>query len=192
VSGKKGGKRDDSYFAAQRRKNKNTRILLIGAGIGVVIAAVAAAFAYQAINPPEPPNPYVFDSAHEHAVFAVILDGQKIDFSQRQYQVQSQFIHVEGGDGTTLHRHAEGVSFSFFLNSVGMRIQDDCFVRDDGVQFCSNGSNQLRFFINGDEVDSISDYVLEEEDRFLVIYGNQTDDEIQQELELLDNAPLRK
>ncbi len=189
MSGKKGGKRDDSYFAAQRRKNKNTRILLIGAGIGAVIAAIAAAFAYQSINPPAP---FVLGSAHEHALFAVILDDQKIDFSQRQYQVQSQFIHVEGGDGTTLHRHAERVPFSFFLESVRMSIQGDCFVRDDGAQFCSDGDKQLRFFVNGQEVSSISDYVLEEEDRFLVIYGNQTSEEIQQELDLLDSMPLMK
>jgi hypothetical protein len=189
VSEKKGGKRDDSYFAAQRRKNKNTRILLIGTGIGAVIAAVAAALAYPAINPPEP---FVLGSAHEHAVFAVILDGQKIDFSQNKYQVASRYIHVENNDGTTIHRHAEGVPFGFFLESLGMGIQGDCFVRDDGAQFCSDGSKQLRYFVNGEEVEQIADYVVEEEDRVLVIYDNQTDQEIQQELELLDSTPVRK
>lgn len=190
MAGKKGGKRDDSYFAAQRRKNKNTRILLIGAGIGVAIAAIAAAFAYQSINPPEPTGPYVFGSAHEHAAFAVILDGQKVDFSQPRYDVKSRFIHVEGGDGTTVHRHAEGVPFGFFLESLGMGIQNDCFVHDNGTQFCEDGSKRLKFFVNGEEVDSISDYVVEEEDRVLVIYGGQTEEEIQQELDLLDNTPV--
>ncbi|MEM2140348.1 MAG: hypothetical protein QXJ74_00415 [Nitrososphaera sp.] len=190
MSGKKGGgKRDDSYFAAERRKNKNTRLLLIGAGIGVAIAAVAAAFAYQSINPPDP---YVLGSAHEHAVFAVILDGQKIDFSQDKYQVKSRFIHVENNDGTTIHRHAVGVPFEFFLESVGMGIQGDCFVRDDGQQFCDDGGKQLRFFVNGEEVDLLANYVVEDEDRVLVIYGNQTDEEIQQELTLLDETPVKK
>lgn len=187
MPGKKGGKRDDSYFAAQRRKSKNTRLLLIAAGVGVAIAAVAAALAYQEINPPAP---YMLGSAHEHAVFAIILEGQKIDFSQPRYQQASQFIHVEGGDGTTLHRHAEEVPFSLFLDSVRMDIQDDCFVHDDGTQFCENEDNQLRYYVNGDEVISISDYVLEEEDRLLVIYGNQTEEEIQQELELLEDTPV--
>ncbi|HEX6067775.1 MAG TPA: hypothetical protein VFZ05_03150 [Nitrososphaera sp.] len=188
MSGKKGGKRDDSYFATERRKNKNTRLLLIAAGIGVVIAAVAAAFAYQSLNPP-------LVAEHEHAVFAIILNGQKIDFSQAKYQVEatrSPLIHMEGGDGTTLHRHVQGVTFGQFLDTVNMRIQDGCFVRDDGAQFCEGGGNQLRFFINGEGVDSITDYVLQEEDRFLVIYGNQTDEEIQQELTLLDETPIRK
>lgn len=183
MSGKKGAKRDDSYFAAQRRKNKKTRILLIGAGIGVAIAAVAAAFAYQALTPA---------AEHEHAVFAVFLDGQKIDFSQSKYQVQSQLIHVENNEGTTIHRHLEGVTFGDFLDSVGMGIQDDCFVRDDGAQFCEDGNKQLRFYVNGEEVNSISDYVIQEEDRLLVIYGNQTEEEIQQELQLLENTPIRQ
>jgi len=188
VSGKKGGKRDDSYFAAERRKNKNTRLLLIAAGIGVAIAAVAAAFAYQAINPP-------LVAEHEHAVFAVILDGQKIDFSQTKYQVEttrSPLIHMEGGDGTTLHRHVQGVTFGQFLDTVNMGIQDGCFVRDDGAEFCDDGSKQLKFFINSEQVDSITDYVLQEDDRFLVIYGDQTEEEIQQELTLLDETPVRK
>lgn len=188
VSGKKGGKRDDSYFAAERRKNKNTRLLIMGAGIGVAIAAVAAAFAYQSINPP-------LVAEHEHAVFAVILNGQKIDFSQEKYQVgttRSSLIHVEGGDGTTLHRHFQGVTFGQFLDTVNMGIQNDCFVRDDGAEFCESAGNQLRFFVNGEEVDSITDYVLQEEDRFLVIFGNQDDEEIQQELTLLDETPIKK
>lgn len=186
MSKKKGGKRDDSYFAAERRKNKNTRILLIGAGIGAVIAAVAAAFAYQSLNPP-------LVTEHEHAVFAVILNDQKIDFSQDKYQVgttRSNLIHVEGGDGTTLHRHFQDVTFGEFLDTINMDIQNDCFVRDDGAQFCEDDGNQLRFYVNGEEVDSITDYVLQEEDRFLVIYGNQTEEEIRQELTLLDETPI--
>ena len=185
--GKKKGKRDDSYFAAERRKNKNTRLMVLAAVVGGALAMVGAGFAYQELNPPPP---WVFGTAHEHAVFAVILDGEKIDFSQNRYQVQSSFIHVEGGDGTTLHRHATDVPFSEFLDSVRMDIQNDCFIRDDGEVFCDDGVNQLRYFVNGQEVDSILDYVIEEEDRILIIYGSQTEEEIQREIEELENTPL--
>lgn len=196
MSGKKkndsGKKRDDSYFAAGRRRNKKYMMIIIPIIVAVVGAGVAAAvFA--------PKNPTLgfgpLGSAHLHAVFAVVLDGEAIDFSQDKYQVRAtgnQYIHVEGGDGTTLHRHSTMVPVGEFLRSVDMDIRDNCFVRDDGQQFCEQGGNQLRYYRNSTEIFSIMDYVLQDNDRLLVIYGNETDAEIQAEISKLMAIEIRK
>ena len=60
--------------------------------------------------------------AHEHAAFLVKVNSQDIDISQPQYQVQSDYIHVEKGDGTTLDRDATNVNFVDFLKSVKIDI----------------------------------------------------------------------
>ena len=186
MSGKKGGKRDDSYFAAGRRKRNKMLMKAIPVAAAVIIGSVAAALAYQS------QNPYTLGSTHEHAVFAVKLDGQAIDFSQGKYQVKSRLIHVENGDGTTLHLHALGVPFSEFLKSVNMKIENSCFVRDDGVSFCDSEEKNLRSFVNGEEVESLNNYVLKEDDRMLLIYGSESDAAIQSEIEALRNTPVRK
>ncbi|MGI0037218.1 MAG: hypothetical protein ACRD99_02525, partial [Nitrososphaera sp.] len=150
-------KRDDSYFAAGRRRNRKYMMIIIPIVAALVVIGIAAAL----LTPRNPTDSFgPLFSAHEHAVFEVRLNGDPLDFSQSKYQVRSQFIHVEGGDGTTLHRHSTSVPVGEFFRSVGMNIENNCFVSDDGNQFCEDGSKQLRYFVNGTERSSIMDYIL--------------------------------
>ncbi|HKU50568.1 MAG TPA: hypothetical protein VJP79_11500 [Nitrososphaera sp.] len=183
-------KREDSYFAASRKKNKKYMMIVIP----VVAALVAVGVAAAVLTPKGPSNSYgPLGSAHEHAVFEVRLDGKAIDFSQSKYQVKSQFIHVEGGDGTTLHRHATGVPVGAFFQSIGMDIDENnnCFISDDGSRYCDDGAKQLRYFVNGTERDSITDYVLSQNDRILIIYGSESQEQLQAEFDKLDNTPIK-
>lgn len=160
-----------------------------------IIIVVAAAATAAAVLTPRGPDFGALGSAHAHAIFAVKLDGQDIDLSQRQYQVGgtgNQYIHFEGGDGTTLHRHSTKVPIGEYLHSVGMDIRDGCFVTDEGgEQFCNDGK-KLRFFVNGEERSSIMDYVLQEEDRILIIYGDEDESDLQEEFDRLDDIPIEK
>jgi hypothetical protein len=193
MSGKKGGgggKRDDSYFAAERRKNKNVRIIMVAVGVGIAVAIAAAMLAYSQVRPYGPVG-----SAHVHAGFSVMLNGQEIDFSQTKYQVDTtrlQLIHMEGGDGTTLHRHATGVPISEFLHSVRMDIANNCFVTDDGTQYCEGGDNRLMYFVNGSEVQDIMGYVLNDNDRILITYGDLTEQQIQEQIDTVNDRELVK
>lgn len=183
-------KRDDSYFAASRRKNRKYMMIIIP-----VIAAVAVAGTAAAVLAPRGPDFGPLGSAHEHAIFAVKLDGQYVDFSQRQYQVSAtgnQFIHFEGGDGTTVHRHSSRVPIGEYLRSVDMDIRDGCFIHDNGNQFCNDGGKMLSFFVNGEQVSSIMDYIPQQEDRILVIYGDENEEELQAEFERLDDMELQE
>ncbi|MGI0024295.1 MAG: hypothetical protein ACREA4_04015 [Nitrososphaera sp.] len=182
-------KRDDSYFAAGRRRKKKYMMIIIP-----IVAAIAAAGVAAAVLAPRDASSNFgpLGSAHEHAIFEVRLNGDAVDFSQSKYQVRSQFIHVENNDGTTLHRHATNVTVGEFLKSVRMNIQDNCFVADDGRRFCEDGTNQLRYFVNGTVKSSIMDYVLADNDRILVIYGSESQEQLQAAFERLNEIGLRK
>lgn len=142
-------------------------------------------------------------SAHEHAAFIINVNGTPIDFSQPQYQVQSRLIHVEGGDGFTLHRHTDRVPFGEFLRSENMNIEDSCFSitgetsnqQEQQQEYCSNGTEELRAFVNGEELESpstLDSYILKDDDRILLIYGNQTADQLSQSLSALEEVPILK
>ena len=133
-------------------------------------------------------------SAHEHAAFLVKVNGKNIDFSQPKYQVQSDYIHVENGDGTTLHRHATNVTFADFLKSIKMDIdkKNNCLVFTNGTEYCDdNNNNKLRTFINGNSTKSISDYILKNNDRLLVIYGNENEEQIAKALDELNKIKIQ-
>ena len=192
---KSGNKRrdDNSYFAISRRRKKKYMLIIIPIVAAIIATAVVSAFMYTTTQQQSSNNNNYgpVGSAHEHAAFAIKINGTQIDFSQPKYQVQSRLIHVEGGDGTTLHRHATDVPVDEFLKSVKMNIENGCFVLDDGKQYCNNEENKLRFFINGNETDSINNYVINPNDRILIIYGNENADQINQELDALRRAEIK-
>lgn len=184
---------DNSYFAISRRRKQRFMLIIIPIAVAVIAIAVVSAVMYstQQHSSNNNANYGAVGSAHEHAAFAIKINGKQIDFSQPKYQLQSRLIHVEGGDGTTLHRHATGVPFQEFLKSVNMNIMNGCFTSDDGKQYCTNGENRLRFFINGNETNSVNNYVINPNDRILVIYGNENADQINQELDALQRAKIK-
>ena len=182
--------KEESYFAAGRRKRK--RYMKIVIPVVIAIAAVVTVSAILFSQQPSSGNYGPVGSAHEHAAFLVKLDGVPIDFSESRYQVKSRLIHVENNDGTTLHRHATDVPFIEFLNSVDMDIRNGCFVGDDGREYCDTADKKLRYFVNGTETASISDYIPNENDRILVIYGDENDNEIKQDIDALRQIPIRR
>ena len=184
-------KRGKSYFAASRKK-RNKRLMLIIPAVAALIAVTAYALSvYSSHITPNNPAYGVLGSAHVHAAFAVKLNGTKLDFSDNKYQVKSRFMHVENGDGNTLHRHATGVPVAEFFKSIKMNVTDSCFTNDNGTKYCSNGKENLEFYVNGNKTKSIADYVFNDDDRILVVYGDSPI-QVKQDLDQLQQSPIKK
>jgi hypothetical protein len=185
--------RDDrSYFAVTRkRRNRNLMIIIPAAILLIGIMAYAVTvYSGQMERPGQ--NFGVLGSDHVHAAFAVKINGEKWDFSQEKYQVRSQYMHVENNDGNTLHRHATGVPVNEFFSSVGMNVTDNCFTLENKTSYCSNGNSNLEFYINGNKTNSIANYIFNEDDRILIVYGNKNVMETQQDLDALRLTEIKK
>ena len=185
-------KKKRSYLdVTRKRRSKNIKTIIIPIIAVVAIIAVISIFLY---SPNLPPSGFgALGSAHTHAAFLVKVNGENIDFSQPKYQVQSDYIHVENGDGTTLHRHATNVTFAEFLKSIKMDLDEtnNCLVFTNGTQYCNNENNQLRTFVNGNSTEPISDYVINDNDRLLVMYGNETQDQVSKALDELNKIKIQ-
>ena len=79
--------------------------------------------------------------------------------------------------------------------NIGTGLVEDttrkCFIFPDGRQFCDNEDYRLKFFINHIEKQSIYDYVLEEGDRILITYGNETPEQIEEQLIEVDSQIIK-
>ena len=183
-----------SYFDINRKKrtkNLKTFVIPILGGIGILL--VVSMFLF---SPNTSKSSFgALGSAHEHAAFLVKINGKNIDFSLPKYQVQSDYIHVENGDGTTLHRHATNVTFADFLDSVKMSINQEnnnnCLVFDNGIQYCDDSQHKLKAFINGNLTTAISNYIINNNDRLLLIYGNETEDQINKAVKEVNDIKIQ-
>lgn len=110
---------------------------------------------------------------HQHAVVIVMIDEIPVDFSQPKYQLSSPWIHYESGNGFLVHRHASGVTLGYFFETLGIEITEECISVRNSNRYCTNENFFLKYFINNNEVPSITDYVVLDNDEVLVIYDSQ-------------------
>lgn len=183
-------------YASQRsfEKKRNT---LITIGVFAVIAVIVGYSAYVFANmtetaPGGPPDAGPLGSEHSHAGILVKIFGDAFDFSAPAYQIKSSWIHFEGNDGTTIHKHATGVKMGYLFETLRLGLDDKCFEFQDGRSFCTNDDYTLRFFINGEQVSDIRDYELKEDDKILISYGAETPEEIESQLLELEAQRLVK
>ena len=184
-------------YASQRssEKRKNN---LIAVGVFAVIAVIVGYSVYmfvtmdQSTVPGGPENAGALGSEHAHAGILVKIFGDTFDFSGTAFQIKSPWIHFEGGEGTTMHKHATGVTVGYLFDTLPLSVDDDCFEFGDGRSFCTNEDYSLKFFINGESVTGISDYSISEDDKILVSYGAETPEEIESQLLELEAQMLVK
>ena len=200
-------KRED--YAAKISKSKR-KTNLMAAGILAVLVLIVGYTGYlfmtmDATAPGAPPGAGKLGGEHEHASLLVRIFGDKFDFSVPSYQIKSSWIHFEESDGTTIHRHASGVTLGYLFDSLNIDVgqvdlnplkemQDlapKCFIFPDGRQFCDNEDYRLKFYINHVEQQSIYNYVLEDGDRILITYGNETPEQIEEQLIEVDSQIIK-
>jgi hypothetical protein len=190
----------DKISKSKRKTN------LMAAGILAVLVLIVGYTGYlfvtmDATAPGAPPGAGKLGGEHEHASLLVRIFGDKFDFSVPSYQIKSSWIHFEESDGTTIHRHASGVTLGYLFDSLNIgvdyvdRVNEDtikkCFIFPDGRQFCDNEDYRLKFYINHVEQQSIYNYVLEDGDRILITYGNETPEQIEEQLIEVDSQIIK-
>ena len=173
-------KREDFVAKRSQQKRKNT---LLAVGILGLIGLIVGYASYEFVTmgtdtPGAPPGAGKLGDEHVHASLLVRIFGDKFDFSATTYQIKSSWIHFEESDGNTIHRHSSGVTLDYLFGTLGLDIYEDCYIFGDGRQFCTNEDYSLKYFINGDSVNDINDYVIQDDDRILISYGSETEDQI--------------
>ena len=185
-------KDNKSYFSVTR-KRRNKNLMVIVPAVIALLAVMAYAINVYSENLEKPAHQFgPLGSEHVHAAFAVKINGEKLNFSQPQYQVRSKYIHVENNDGNTMHRHATKVPVGEFFRSVGMNVTDKCFTLENKTSYCSDGNSNLEFYVNGNKTNTIAKYVIKDNDRILIVYGNKNQMETQQDLDALRLTQIKK
>ena len=183
-------------FAAKRTaqyRTRNLKAIGILSMIGVIVAFACFEFITSTNNVPgAPENAGKLGAEHIHASMLVKIFGDKFDFSTPNYQVKTPWIHFENQDGDTIHRHSTGVELEFLFNSMNIAIDENCFIFPDGRQFCTNEDYSLKFYINQQKVEDIRIYIVQEEDRILITYGNEDQLAIDKQLAELNAQTINR
>ena len=182
-------------YAAKISKSKR-KSNLMAAGILTLIALIVGYSGYVFVTmdadvPGAPPGAGKLGGEHEHASLLVMIFNDKFDFAVPSYQIKSSWIHFEESDGTTIHRHASGVTLGYLFDSLNIGIDSKCYAFPDGRQFCTNEDYSIKYYLNHQLVDGINDYVIQDGDRILITFGNETPEQIEEQLIELDSQVIK-
>ncbi len=143
-------------------------------GAGVVGVLIAGALAYVLLAGGSGPSadaeitPHDLRSVHYHGTMNVTIDGQTLDFSQDQYQLQDDYFHYEGGDGSRWHVHGQDVSLEYGLATLGIEVTEDSVTFDGTTYEDGDDGTNVTITVNGESVDP-AQYVLQRGDQVRVI-----------------------
>ena len=137
----------------------------------------------------------VLGSQHIHADWKIYIDNKPLDFSDKSHmermranQPVSSFIHVDSGapapekTGDVLHMHATGIPLWVFFKSIGMDFNKDC-IFGNNEKFCNAENKKLKFFVNGKQNNEFENYVFTDLDKILISYGDESEEEIKNQLD---------
>lgn len=181
--------------ASERAAEKRKHTMIAVAVLGSVAAIVGwSAYNFATLDTSQisgaPIGAGMLGSDHTHTGILVKIFDDTFPFHEAGYQTQSTWIHFENHDGTTIHRHATGVNLGFLFNSLNIMIDEECYIFPNGQRFCTDEDYTLRYFINDMERDDIRSYIPMEDDRILIVYGDESPEEIGILLDELNSMEL--
>ena len=130
---------------------------------------------------------------HQHADFAVFIRGQQFDFSQPQFvsgegDERDPYVHIHAPRFTVVHVHKLGVTWDYFLHSLGFKLDDPSFkavtpdrttlTLPDGTVLKQSATETFKFYVNGVKVDGVSNTDIHDLDRVLISFGPETEQDV--------------
>ena len=107
-------------------------------------------------------------SAHYHGPMQMVVLGEQVDFSQSEYQMRDDRFHFEGGDGSTWHAHATGVTLDYAMEALGFDVTRTSVTYRGTTYEDSDDRYDVTVTVNGNRVNS-EGYVLQEGDRIRIV-----------------------
>jgi len=132
-----------------------------------------------------------FGSEHAHAALVVFVNGDMIDFSHPQFQIQSKYIHFENDNPYLVHKHATDVPLDMLFASFGLKITPECIelgYQTDVTQYCIDRDHSMKFLVNGKLISDINLYEIRHNDRILISFGDS--ELVAEQLEYLEELEI--
>ncbi len=134
----------------------------------------------------------ILDSQHIHADIKIYINGQVLTLAKPENFMKSSFMHIDNNPNqddanSVLHMHATKVPLWLFFRSIGIQLEKDSLTLADGNILKNENGKTLKFYLNGNKVDELGNYVFQPLDKLLISYGPENDPNINQQISSVTN-----
>ena len=161
----------------------NNKKLWVVAIAGFLIGALTLVTVRFATYKPEP-------VVHYHANLALYINGQRDEFKGPGFYEEVQScgsdmvdnpktrVHLHDNTAHVVHVHANAVTWGHLFANFGYGLTNESVVTDSGVYVDGQNGVELHFMLNGEEVESIANRLIGNEDYLVVSVGSINTDEL--------------
>jgi hypothetical protein len=169
----------------------------------VILGLIAGALLILAIRFASYKTPAA-EKVHYHANFAVYINGQREQFKALNYYEEEAAsscsmntaekienspmarVHMHDNINDVVHIEDQLVTWGNFFQSLGWGIGKNYLATRD-VIYSSNNQSKLTYMLNGKKVSDVANVIIGDQDRLLVNYGDQSQDQIRKEYQAIQN-----
>lgn len=140
---------------------------------------------------------YKSDAVHYHANFAVYIDGQRQTFDNFTFYEEvascsadednnpKARVHMHDNINHVVHVHDTAATWGHFFANIGYTFGNDIIKTDKDRFVSGENAKELRFILNGGEVDLIANQTIRDEDALLIDYSASTDEDLKTRFETI-------
>lgn len=121
------------------------------------------------------------EQTHEHAMFFMEVNKTPLNLRADRFQLQARDVHLEGNRSRIVHKHAEGVTWGRFLETVNISVNrtgNQTCIQMPTQEFCGNTT----VLLNGEQFES--EKVIQQGDKLAVVQGSNPKERAQAYMEL--------
>ncbi len=123
-----------------------------------------------------------------NASFAIFTNGTFRVFSASMYHDLSDDVFISAENPNIVRVKKTGITWGDFFSTLPMEISSQCLTTGTGQTFCSDSTQTLKFYINGELDANALNRIINAGDQLLVSYGEENDSEIENQLNQIPTA----
>jgi sulfur carrier protein ThiS len=112
-------------------------------------------------------QPQNVGAVHYHGTIDATIDGQELDFSRQQFQLEADAFHFENRDGEQWHVHADRVTLAYAMQTLGIDVTNGT-VAYDGTTYGDDPNETAIVEVDGESVNP-TEYVLQQGDHVRIV-----------------------
>lgn len=117
------------------------------------------------------------------AGFALFTNGINRSFTAAMYHNLSAEAFIQADNPNIVQVTRQGVTWGDFFDTLPFKLTQDCLITGTKETFCTNEKGALKFYLNGEPVADLLSRQINDGDRALITYGDESEAQIQKQIQ---------
>lgn len=99
------------------------------------------------------------------------------------YHNLPQDVYIEANNPNIVKVKKSGITWNNFFSTLPFKFTHDCLTTSIKEIFCTGNNGTLKFYLNGERKEAIRDQEIQNDDKLLVTFGNESEYTIKQQVD---------